>query len=113
MSNKMDELLSGIKIGEIIRSNREEERKYNKWIAVIAVLGVAVLVAAVAYTTYKLLTPDDLDDEFEDDFDDSFNDFDEDEDEDDEVIEPVSIKDVQLVKEFAKDDLDVNNSFNQ
>lgn len=52
---------------------REEEKKTSPVVWVFAILGVIVVVAAVAYVAYRYFEPDYLED-FEDDFDDEFDD---------------------------------------
>ena len=50
----------------------------------MAIIGGLVVVSAIAYLVYRLLTPDymeDFDDDFEDEFDDEFFDDDDSEDE--------------------------------
>jgi hypothetical protein len=101
--NRVDELLSGIKIGEMIRAKKDEEKKNNTCVAIFAIVGVVVIVAILAYVLYKVLTPEDIDEEYEDDYDDSFNDFDEDEDDDEDVVPPTSIKDIKVVRGSATD----------
>lgn len=51
----------------------KEEKKTNKWVVVLAIIGVIVLIAGVAYVVYRFFAPDYLDD-FEDEFEDEFED---------------------------------------
>ena len=51
MSKKSD-LLEGIKIGEILNTEDEKDKKYNLWVIIIAVIGIIAVVAIIAYT-YK------------------------------------------------------------
>ena len=55
----------------IIEKDRDDLKKTFLWI--IAVIGLIVAVAGVAYAIYRYLTPDYLRD-FDDDFEDSFED---------------------------------------
>ena len=66
----------------IIRKvSREEEKRNNTLLWILAVIGAVAAVAAIAYAVYRYMTPDYLED-FEDDFDDDFeDDFFEDEEE--------------------------------
>ena len=53
----------------------KEEKKTNKWVVVLAVIGVIVLIAAAVYAVYRFFAPDyleDFEDEFEDEFEDDF-----------------------------------------
>jgi len=69
-----------------------------------AIIGIVVVVAILAYTLYKILTPEEILDDFDEDYDEGFNDFDEDYDDDDDFVEPVSIMEVKQVKASATDD---------
>ena len=64
-----------------LRNLFKEEKKTNKWVVVLAVIGVIVLIAAIAYAAYRFFAPEQLedfeDDLFEDEFEDDF--FEEDE----------------------------------
>lgn len=83
--NKLDDILENAGVNEILGRKKEEEKKCNTLLWVLAIIGAVAAVAAIAYAVYRYLTPDYLED-FEDDFDDDFDDdFFEDED-DDEVI---------------------------
>jgi len=66
MSNKFDDFLNAIKLGEII--NKKPEKKKNPVVCVLAVIGAVAAVAAIAYAVYRYLNPNYLDD-FDDDFD--------------------------------------------
>ena len=63
-----------------LKNHIKEEKKTNKWVVVLAVIGVIVLIAAAVYAAYRFFAPDyleDFEDEFEDEFGDDF--FEEDE----------------------------------
>lgn len=81
--NKLDDILENAGVNEILGRKKEEEKKCNTLLWVLAIIGAVAAVAAIAYAVYRYLTPDYLED-FEDDFDDDFDD-DFFEDEDDEV----------------------------
>lgn len=78
--DKIDELLSTVKLNELLHRQEKEEKK-SKALWIFAIVGGVLAVAAIAYGVYRFFTPDYLDD-FEDDFDDDFeDDFFDDEDE--------------------------------
>lgn len=78
--NKLENILELSKINELL-GKKEEKKKCNVWLWVLAVIGAVAAVAAIAYAVYRYLTPDYLED-FEDDFEDEFeDDFFEDEEE--------------------------------
>ena len=80
--NKIDDILENAGVNEIL-GRKKEEKKCNKLLWALAIIGAIAAVAAIAYAVYRYLTPDYLED-FEDDFDDDFDDdFFEDEDDDD------------------------------
>ena len=63
---------------------KDNEKKGNTVLWVLAVIGAVAAVAAIAYAVYRYMTPDyldDFDDEFDDDFEDDFFDDEEDEEE--------------------------------
>ncbi|MBQ8591355.1 MAG: DUF4366 domain-containing protein [Lachnospiraceae bacterium] len=70
--NKIEDILTAAKLNEIL-GKKEEPKKSNTLLWVLAVIGAVAAVAAIAYAVYKYLTPDYLED-FEDDFDDDFDD---------------------------------------
>ena len=86
--SRVDDFLNAVKLGEIMHTKKEEERKANKWIVLVAIIAIVVIVGIVAYTVYKVLTPEEFDKDFEDEFDDGFEDYDdfEDEEEDDDLF---------------------------
>ncbi|MBQ3513036.1 MAG: DUF4366 domain-containing protein [Lachnospiraceae bacterium] len=65
-----DDLISVAKLSELV--NKKEEKKDNKIVWTLAIIGAVAAVAAIAFAVYKYLTPDYLDDD--DDFDDLFDD---------------------------------------
>ena len=67
---KIDELLSTVKLNELLHK-QEEEQKKSKVLWICAIAGAVVAVAAIAYGVYRFFTPDYLED-FEDDFEDDF-----------------------------------------
>ena len=88
---KVDELIAAL--------NKEEKKKSNILVWVLAIVGAVAAIAGIAYAVYRFLTPDYLED-FEEDFEDDFDDCFEDEDkkhetkeadkEDEEAEEPVN-----------------------
>jgi len=76
--SKLEELLATSKLKDILHKSGIEvkkEKKSNPVVVVLAVVGVVLTMAAIAYAVYRYFTPDYLDD-FEDDFED--DDFDDD-----------------------------------
>ncbi len=78
MKTSMEELVAAV--------NAVEEKKSHKTLyTVLAIIGGFVVIAAIAYAVYRLLTPEyleDFEDDLEDEFDDEFFDDLEDEEED-------------------------------
>lgn len=77
--NKTDDMVSVSLVQKLL--NRESKHSTLKKILIL--LGLLVVIAAVAYAVYKFFAPDytdDFDDEFDDEFDDDF--FEDDEEED-------------------------------
>ena len=69
MSNKIEELKDMIEsIGK-----KEDKKKCNTLLWVLAIIGAVAAVAAIAYAVYRFFAPDYLED-FEDDFEDEFDD---------------------------------------
>ncbi|MBQ4537422.1 MAG: DUF4366 domain-containing protein [Lachnospiraceae bacterium] len=67
---------------EKIIDKKENDKKFNTLLWVLAIIGVVVVVALIAYAVYRHMQPDyldDFEDEFEDDFDDALEDIFEDE----------------------------------
>ena len=71
--SKVEELIAESQLSEILHKNEAEKQK-NTVIWVLAIIGAAAAVAAIAYAVYRFFTPDYLED-FEDDFDDDFDDY--------------------------------------
>ena len=72
--NKVEEMLSASKLNEIVRKRADDKiKKTILWI--LAIVGIVVAVAGIAYAVYRFFAPDyleDFDEEFEDEFDDDF-----------------------------------------
>ena len=70
--NNLKDIIDDFKIRKIVK----EEKKCNPVVIALIVIGVIVLIAAVAYAIYRFFAPDYLkdfeDDEFDDEFDDDF-----------------------------------------
>lgn len=78
--NKLEELLTATKLGEMMHKKEVEEKKKNTVCIVLAVVAGVALIAGIAYALYKRCS---CEDDFEDDFDDDFEDFEDDFFEDD------------------------------
>lgn len=74
MTNKIDELLSVVKLNDLISKKEAEEKNKNTIIIILAIIGAIAAVAGIAFAVYKYLTPDYIDDFDSDDFYDSFDD---------------------------------------
>lgn len=74
MYNKIEDLLNATKLGDLLyKKEREEAKRNNCILTILAVIGAIAAVAGIAYAVYKYLTPDyleDFDDDFEDEYDD-------------------------------------------
>ncbi len=79
--SKLENLLDKGKLNELL-CKKEEKKKCNVVVCVLAVVGAVVAIAGIAYAVYRYMNPDYLDD-FEDDFED---------DEDDDFFEDESIE---------------------
>lgn len=80
---KWDDLVDYLQEKDLIGKNsvKQEEKKSNPIVWILAIIGAVAAVAAIAYAVYRYMTPDylcDFDDEY-DDFEDDF--FDDEEDE--------------------------------
>ncbi|MGI6080588.1 MAG: DUF4366 domain-containing protein [Candidatus Avilachnospira sp.] len=69
--DRIEEIIHGLKMKEIIEKNEEEEKTRKIIIAVFAIVGIVAAIAAISYAVYRFVTPDYLED-YEDDFDDDF-----------------------------------------
>ena len=69
MSNKLDEFLSAMKLGELMHRKDPCEKRRHITMYVLAIIGAVAAVAAIAYAVYRYMNPDYLED-FDDDFDD-------------------------------------------
>ena len=68
MGNKIEELLSAVKLGELIHKKDPVEEKKHTLLCVLAIVGGIAAIAGIAYAVYRYMTPDYLED-FDDDFD--------------------------------------------
>lgn len=76
--NKLEDFYEASKLHDLLRKNgmlKKEKKCCNPLLVVLSVLGVVLVIAAIAYGIYRYFTPDYLED-YEDDFDD--DDFDDD-----------------------------------
>lgn len=69
MGNKIDELISAIRSGELMHRKDQSEKRKHAVMWVLAIIGIIAAVAAIAYAVYRYMNPDYLED-FDDDFDD-------------------------------------------
>ena len=69
MGTKIDELLSTMKLGELVHRKDPMEKRRHVIMCVLATIGAVAAVAAIAYAVYRYMNPDYLED-FDDDFDD-------------------------------------------
>ena len=72
--SKIEDMIAGAKLQEVFgKKNECKAKKVVIW--VLAIVGVVVTIAAIAYAVYRFLTPDyleDFEEEFEDDFEEDF-----------------------------------------
>ena len=68
----MKDFIEALKVKKLLK----EEKKCNPIVVVLVIIGVLVIIAAVAYAIYRFFAPDYLgdfeEDEFEDEFDEDF-----------------------------------------
>lgn len=67
---KIEELIEMAKWNELL-GKKDEKKKCNVLLWVLAIVGIVAAVAAIAYAVYRYLTPDyleDFEEEFEEDF---------------------------------------------
>lgn len=70
--NKLENLLEAAKLNELVGRKIEEEKKSNKLVWILAIIGAVVVIAGIAYAVFCYLTPDEeevFEDEFEDETD--------------------------------------------
>ena len=73
MNQKLEELIATAHLNDLNRQKKDEEKKANTVVWVLAVIGAIAAIAGIAYAVVKYFTPTYLDDDF-DDFDDDFDD---------------------------------------
>ena len=71
--SRVEEIMNSKRINELLHRREEDEKKKNRILWVLAIIGAVAAVAGIAYAVYRFFTPDYLED-FEDDFDDDFDD---------------------------------------
>ena len=66
---KMDELMTTLKLDELL-NKRDNEKKKNTLLWVLAIVGAVAAIAGIAYAVYRFVCPacPGMDDDFEDDF---------------------------------------------
>ncbi len=106
--NKIEELIDFAKTHDIKElkdywNHKDEEKRNNTLLWILAVIGAVAAVAAIAYAVYRYMTPDYLED-FEDDFDDDFEDdfFEDEEEEEKEKSETEEKPNVAPEEDFAE-----------
>lgn len=105
--NKIEELMEFVKTHDIKElkdywSRKEEEKRNNTLLWVLAIIGAVAAVAAIAYAVYRYMTPDYLED-FDDDFDDDFeDDFFEDEEDEAEAEKKPQVTNAATEEDFAE-----------
>lgn len=75
--NRVEDIIEAIKLTELLKGNKDEEKIESKDIVkiVLIVVGAIVLIGVIAFAIYRFVTPDyleDFDDDFDEDFDDDF-----------------------------------------
>ena len=77
MSGKFDELISNVKVAELLNKKKAEDENKTCVLWILAIIGAVAAVAAIAFAVYRYMNPkaSDFDgdfdyDEFEDDFED-------------------------------------------
>lgn len=74
--DKFESLISTARLSEFLKRQEKAEEKKKNVVCIFAVVGVIVLIAAIAFAVYKYLNRDyfeDFEDDFEEeDFDDDF-----------------------------------------
>jgi hypothetical protein len=69
MRNKFDEMMSAMRMGDLIHRKDPADKRRHTVVCVLAIIGAVAAVAAIAYAVYRYMNPDYLED-FDDDFDD-------------------------------------------
>jgi hypothetical protein len=73
MRNKIEDVVEMIKTRDLhdLLTRKDEKKKHNSLVWVLAIIGAVAAIAAIAYAVYRYMTPD-----YFEDFDDYFDDFD-------------------------------------
>lgn len=72
--NKVEDFIAASKWSDLLHK-KEDDKNKNTVLWILAIVGAAAAVAAIAYGVYCFFTPDyleDFEEDFEDDFDDDF-----------------------------------------
>ena len=79
--DKLEELLNMTKLAELVNTKqKDDEKKCNTVLWVLAIVGAVAAVAGIAYAVYRFFFAQDYLEEFEDDFEDEADDVEEDDD---------------------------------
>ena len=73
MNQKLEEMIATAHLNDLIHQKKEEDKKTNTLVWILAIIGAIAAIAAIAFAVVKFSTPSYLDDDF-DDFDDDFDD---------------------------------------
>ena len=95
---KLDELLTMVKLDELI--GRKKQEKSNPILWILAIVGAVAAVAGIAFLVYRYLSPAYEEDFY--DFDDDFDDFEDDIEELKEDIKEAK-EDIKELKEKSED----------
>ncbi len=80
--NKLENLVEMARLNDLLgKKEKEEEKKCDTLVWVLAIIGVIAATAAIVYAVYRYFNPSYLDD-FDDDFEDEFEDEEAEEDDD-------------------------------
>lgn len=87
--NKLEDYMNMVKLNNLVSKKDEEKKKISPFVTALAVIGIIVSVAAIAFAIYKYLIPDYFEDyeDFEDDFDDFEDEYEEEMQEDFDELE--------------------------
>ena len=64
MNQKLEELIATAHLNDLIRQKKDEEKKANTIVWVLAIIGAIAAIAGIAFAVVKYFTPTYLDDDF-------------------------------------------------